>query len=170
MPIFKVIHIADPHYPNGGFAKYHDGKAYESVISYCITPEKAAFVGGFGVNLAQAAYEMERVAQAFGNEKGLHLRHWILSFEQKEFGRRKKIDILKQIAWRAASYYASQYQIIYAIHQDNNNPHIHFVMSTTNFLTGGKYPGTKEDYYAYQQHLKDILFPYGMYLAPVADH
>lgn len=170
MPILKVKHVEDPHYSNGGFAKYHDGKAYESVISYCMNPEKASFVGGFGVNLTQAAYEMERVAQAFGNENGLHLRHWILSFEQKEFGSRKKIDVLKQIAWRAAGYYASQYQIIYAIHQDNNNPHIHFVMSTTNFVTGGKYPGTKEDYYNYQRYLKDVLSPYGMYLTAVADH
>ena len=170
MPSFKVKHVADSHYPNGGYAKYHDGKAYETVISYCLNPEKASFVGGFGVNLTQAAYEMERVAQAFGNEDGLHLRHWILSFRQDEFGGRKKIDhILQRIAWSAASYYASQYQIIYAVHRDTHNPHIHFVMSTTNFVTGGKYPGTKEDYYAYQRYLKDVLFPYGMYLTPVAD-
>ena len=152
MPIFKVISKVDPCYSYRGIPKYHDDESFDSVISYCINPEKAVFVGGFGVNINQAAYEMECVAKAFGHESGLRLRHWVLSFQSREFGRLKKIDyILQQIAWYAARYYAWQYQIIYAVHRDTENPHIHFVMSTTNFITGGKYPGTKKDYYAYQQ-------------------
>ena len=171
MPVFKVIHQADPHYPNGGLPKYHDEEAFDSVISYCTNPAKAVFVGGFGVNINQAAYEMERTAQAFGHEEGLHLRHWVLSFEPKEFRRWKEIDfILQNIAWYAANYYAGQYQIIYAIHRDTENPHIHFVMSATNYVTGGKYPGTKEDYYAYQRYLQDFLTQYGMTLKVFPDH
>lgn len=170
MPVFKVIHKGDIHYPNGGLPKYHDGQAFETVIGYCTRPDKAVYVGGFGVNPAQAALEMELTSRAFGNEGGLQLRHWVLSFQSKEFGRRKKVDhILRQIAWQGAAYYAYRHQIIYAVHQDASNPHIHFVMSATDYTTGGKYSGTKEDYYNYQDYLRRILFPYGMTLTVAAD-
>lgn len=172
MPALKVKHRPDPHYALNGVPKYHDEEAFSSVTSYCMNPDKAAFVGGFGVNPNQAAYEMERLAQAFGHDEGLHVRHWILSFDPKELKHyRKQVNfILRNIAWYAASYYAQQYQIIYAIHTDTQCPHIHFVMSTTNFVTGGKYPGTKEDYYAYQRYLKDFLQQYGMTLKVFSDH
>ena len=163
MPILKVKHKAAPAASAAALPKYHDSEALSSVIGYCTQPGKASYVGGIGLNLSQAAYEMEQVARAFDHEHGLHLRHWVLSFQPKELrGYEHGIDgLLQTIAWTAASYYGGQYQIIYAIHKEPI-PHIHFVMSTTNHVTGRKYPGDKADYYAYQAFLRDLLRMYGM--------
>lgn len=164
MPIFKVKHKVDPDFALAGVSKYHDSKAFDSVLSYCMDPSKAAYIGGFSVNVQQAAYEMEQVARAFDHETGLHLRHWFLSFDPKELRGHKQnlLFFLQTVAWKAASYYGWQYQIVYVIHLDSNCPNIHFIMSTTNFRTGGKYPGDKADYYAYQTFLREFFHLYGM--------
>ena len=84
MPILKVIH-EEPCYIAGG-GKYHDDAAVESVISYILNPAKTRnnFVGGRGVNVSYAAYEMNRMAEAFDKESGIRVRHMVLSFSQKE--------------------------------------------------------------------------------------
>ena len=114
---------------------------------------------------------MNLLAWAYGADKGLRLRHWILAFssdEVKQFGS-NVYPMLDHIARQAAAYYGSQYQIIYAVHMDRDHPHIHFVMNTVNYATGRKYPGDKADYYAYQKYLGKILHPYGLYVMTVSD-
>lgn len=172
MPVFKVIYRSAPYITDAGLPKYHDDEALETVISYCQNTAKTGgqYVGGFGVNVAQAAYEMNLLAWAYGADKGLRLRHWILAFnrdEVKRFGD-NVYPMLDHIA-RQAAYYGSQYQIVYAVHVDREHPHIHFVMNTVNYVTGRKYPGDKADYYAYQKHLKEVLHPYGLHVMAVSD-
>ena len=150
MPVFKVIYRPGPYVTDTGLPKYHDDEALEMVISYCQDTAKTGgqYIGGFGVNVAQAACEMNLLAWAYGADKGLRLRHWILAFssdEVKQFGS-NVYPMLDHIARQAAAYYGSQYQIIYAVHMDRDHPHIHFVMNTVNYVTGRKYPGDKADY------------------------
>ena len=109
MPILKVIH-EEPCYVAGG-GKYHDDAAVESVISYVLNPAKTRnnFVGGRGVNVNCAAYEMNRMAEAFDKESGIRVRHMVLSFSQKEERRlgRTRYDVavmLNRIAQYAISF------------------------------------------------------------------
>lgn len=176
MPVLKVIYSSKSQYAQRGIPKYHDEEALETVITYCQNPSKTAsgLVGGFGVNVSQAAYEMDLLAHAYGKNKGLRLRHWVISFDKGEISRLKRAgyriyDTLANIAWYAASYYGYQYQIVYAVHKDSNQPHIHFVMNTVNFKTGHKYAGDKADYFAYQKYLTEFLQQYGMDLKSVPD-
>ena len=173
MPVFKVIYRPGPYVTDTGLPKYHDDEALETVISYCQDAAKTGgqYIGGFGVNVAQAAYEMDLLAWAYGADKGLRLRHWILAFSQDEvrqFGS-SVYPMLDHIARQAAAYYGSQYQIIYAVHMDWDHPHVHFVMNTVSYVTGRKYPGDKADYYAYQKYLGETLHPYGLYVMAVSD-
>ena len=175
MPILKVIH-EEPYYVAGD-GKYHDDAAVESVISYVLNPAKTRnnFVGGRGVNVNHAAYEMNRMAEAFDKESGIRIRHMVLSFSKQEERRlgKNRYDVavmLNRIAQYAISFYAGQYQIIYAVHEDTAHPHIHMVMSVVNCKTGRKYDGRKQDYYAYQNFL-DRFFKenFGMYLMTMTD-
>jgi len=157
-----------------GIKKYQDDLALENVISYCTNENKTPhrLIGGFGVNLNQAAYEMQRLAEAYDNYNGVRLRHMVLSFSRQEVRRFRShvYDALLKIADYAARYYGGQYQIIYTIHKDSCYPHIHFVMNTVNFLTGKKYPGTKEDYYRFQHYLGSFLAEYyNLQLITVSD-
>ena len=173
MPIFKVIHRSNSYIADTGMHKYHDDKALETVINYCQDSSKTGgmYVGGYGINIEHAAYEMHLLAWSYGADKGLRLRHWILAFtkdEVRQFGS-SIYPALDCIAKQAASYYRGQYQIVYAVHMDRNHPHIHFVMSTVNYATGRKYLGNKADYYGYQNFLREVLVPYGMRLLTVSD-
>lgn len=173
MPIYKVIHRESPGFSNTELPKYHDDEALDTVIGYCQDAAKTEgkYIGGYGVNAAQAALEMNLLAWAHGADHGLRLRHWILAFRQDEvrqFGDRI-YPVLNQIAQQAAAYYGYQYQIIYAIHMDWAHPHIHFVMNTVNFVTGRKYPGDKADYYAYQKYLGELLRPFDLHVIAVSD-
>lgn len=129
------------------------------------------YIGGYGVNIAQAAYKMDLLAWSYGADKGLRLHHWILAFIQDEVRQFEGsiYPALNHIAKQAASYYRGQYQIVYAVHMDRNYPHIHFVMSTVNYATGRKYLENKADYYDYQNFLREVLVPYGMCLLTVSD-
>lgn len=165
MPVLKIICRENKTWTNQtGVPKYHDDSALEDVISYCIQPNKTphGFVGGFGVNLNQPAFEMERLAKAYGKKSGLRLRHMILSFSREETKRFRKraLDNLKKIADYAAQYYGIEYQIIYAIHEDTDHYHIHFVMNTVSFRNGAKYRGDKGDYYHFQEYLRIFLREY----------
>lgn len=175
MPILKVICHQDPSMlQRTGSRRYQDDSALDDVVSYCMNDKKTEhhLVGGFGVNLNQPAYEMRRVSEAYGKFKGLRLRHMVLSFSAQEVKRFRShvYDSLSKIADYAARYYGGQYQIIYSIHEDSRCFHIHFVMNVVNFLTEKKYPGTKEDYYNFQDYLGSFLREYyGLQLITVSD-
>lgn len=151
---------------NPGFesytGKYHDNNSYYDVINYIISEEKTPhqFIGGYGVNLNQAAYEMDYLAKVYGKESGIRLRHFILSFspEEVKYGGIKKFEALYKIGQYAALFYSDEYQIVFAVHEDKDHPHIHFVMNTTNYRTGAKYQGDKKDYYAFQNYIDDFLW------------
>lgn len=164
MPMLKLIH---------GPGKYSDDEALHDVISYCTRLGKACCVDGIAVYPPNVIFEMERLAQAYGKGNGLRLRHWILSFSAKDLKGFKKanfLEMLQRWGWYAASYYGGQYQILFSVHMDSKNAHIHFVMSTINYQTGLKYPGDKGDYYAYQQYLRDFFCELGMTLIVAPDH
>lgn len=178
MPVLKVIY--EQH---GCFAeqserkKYHDEEAVETVVNYCLRPDKTPnhFVGGYGVSLKHAAYEMNRLAEAYDKDRGVRVRHMVLSFsreEQRKLGRNRYTvnSILNEIAQYAVAYYGHEYQIIYGVHEDSAHSHIHMVMNTVNFRTGKKYAGRKEDYYHYQNYLRSFLQEnYGMLLIAEPD-
>lgn len=165
MPILKVIY-EQPRYfaEQSGRGKYHDEDAVETVVNYCLCPDKTPhhFIGGYGVNLKQAGYEMNRLAEAFDKDHGVRLRHMVLSFSQTEqrqlsLERDGVNSCLNEIAQYAIAYYGHEYQILYAVHEDTRHSHIHMVMNTVNYKTGKKYAGRKEDYYNFQNYLKSFL-------------
>ena len=172
MPVLKVICQEHVYYAQDSAGKYQDDNALHDVLAYCGRYGKASLVDGIGVYPPNAIYEMERLAQAYAQARGVRLRHWALSFSKEELRKinRKSLPVmLHHFGWYAASYYGGQYQIVFAIHLDSDNPHIHFVMSTVNYQTGKKYPGDKADYYSYQQYLRDFFSGYGMILMTAPD-
>lgn len=175
MPTLKVIHHNDNNWnERAGCRKYHDDVALDTVISYCIQDPKtpSMLIGGYGVNLNQAAFEMHRLSQAYGKDSGLRLRHMILSFSDQELKRMKirAPEFVFKIADYAAQYYGYEHQIIYAVHEDTGRLHAHLVMNTVNYRTGQKYRGDKKDYYEFQHYLGKFLHTqFGMNLNVVSD-
>ena len=174
MALLKVIHTQSTSAPSGQ-RKYHDDHAFHDVVSYVLNPAKTpqGFIGGYGVNVAHAAFEMELLSQSFGKDKGLRLRHMELSFSPSEAKcfHTRVYHALYKIASYVCQYYADEYQIVFAVHEDTDHPHIHFVMNCVNYRTGLKYRGDKADYYRFQSYVRGFLQEYyGLPLIVVADH
>ncbi|MEY8232663.1 relaxase/mobilization nuclease domain-containing protein [Oscillospiraceae bacterium 50-16] len=176
MAVLKIKYDTDPSYEQQtGAKKYHDDSSLEAVIAYILNPEKTPqhFIGGYSVNLNQAALEMKMLAFAYGKNYGIRLRHFVLSFSRREAKcfHPYIYETLYKIGGFVANYYRGEYQIIFAVHEKPENPHIHFVMNTVNYMTGEKYRGDIGDYYRFQAYLgKFLIEQYGLELMTVKDY
>ena len=160
MAVFKVISVPQ---------KYADEDAYADLIHYCIRPMKTPgnFIDGFGVLPQLAAEQMQIVSHAYRQDHGIRLRHWIISFEKGEI---RDAWHANQFAQQACWFYAERYQILYSVHEDAQNIHIHFVMNMISFQDGTRYTGKKKDYYEFLRYLNDIAALFGTYVYPVKDN
>ena len=60
------------------------------------------------------------------------------------------------IAKRVCGYYADRYQIVYGIHEDTDNLHIHIVFNCTSFVDGKQYRGGIGDLKQFRNNVKLI--------------
>lgn len=157
MANFKVVH--EP-------GKYSDPSTYQTVLGYCLRPNKTPsnLIGGRNIDADHAAEEMETVSKAFGKTDKTKVRHFILSFSSNE--NMTPVEVA-EVADQVADHYSDRHQIVYAVHEDTDHPHAHFVMNHISFRDGRHYYGTKQDYYDFQEHIKEVLRPYGKKLEVV---
>lgn len=144
-----------------GSGNYQTDSEIKQVLDYATDPKKTntKIICGGALLPEIAVFAMECVTDAYHNEIGTHLRHSILSFSPEDA---ITIEDAANIEKTAIQYYKDDYQILAAVHTDEPHLHIHFVMNTTNYRDGSKYKGHKQDLYAFRQHLKSILKPYGL--------
>ena len=154
--IFKVVKPSD---------KYKDLDTYKVLASYCLDQRKVAAgcCAGYGLSLSSVADDMLDLATCHGKLKGTKVRHMILSFDPAN---ESHIDCEQafEIAKSACQFYHRDYQLFAAVHRDTVHVHIHIVMNTVHIKTGKKYPGSKKDYYAFQQHLRSVIRRYRLKL------
>lgn len=103
----------------------------------CYVVEKAEYVGGCGLSLIDiesVVYEFEvtKILWEKEEEGRRQVRHVIVSLESDKFS----IEDTKKVAWKMAEYFGMRHQVIYGVHDDTQNPHIHFVINTVSFLDG----------------------------------
>lgn len=147
MAIYNVVGI-------GQHNKYFDDNSYRDVLNYIFNQDKALVTGGYYItNSSLAAAEMEQTAIRFGKNCGKRLRHSVLSFIPEE-----NISPEQAVAFadEIIKYYGVEYQIVYAVHNNTDNLHIHFVMNQISYLDGHRYRGQKKDYYDFQKHMKQV--------------
>ena len=156
-----VVEIVPPK------GKYKDDSALRDTINYILNPAKVpeGCVILRGVTSAStAAQQMDILAQAYGKNKGTRLRHFILSFDADE-----NVDAQTafEVGWRLSDYYAGQYQLVGAVHQNTDHLHIHFVMNTVGAIDGKKYSGKKKDYYDFGKYVRAVLSEYDLILQKI---
>lgn len=135
--------------------KYKDDGIYQRIVDYATRESKCKSGHIIARNLHRdtMAQDMYALDESHGKLKGTRIRHSIISFEDQD---RATPEIAARIAEKACEYYADDYPVFAAVHEDTDNLHIHMVMQTTNIHNGKKYTGRKKDYYHFQAHLKKI--------------
>lgn len=148
--------------------KYADSLAYRQLLDYIMRADKTpnSYIDGFAVHPQYAAEEMQTVSAVYGQNRGVRLRHWIISFERNELPDAWHANQFAQMACR---FYADTYQIVYSVHEDAAHLHIHFVMNMISYLDGKRYAGKKKDFYDYLNDLKGIAALFGTYIMYVKD-
>lgn len=117
---------------------YFEENSIPNVIHYIIKPEKTlhGFIGGYGVNLLNEQSMIDSfliVKNIYHKKNGRQLKHFIVSFSSAE----NITPILAyQLAWEIASLYSDKFQILFAVHEETQNLHIHFVVNTVSFVDG----------------------------------
>ena len=139
--------------------KYHDDDSYFDVANYILDLYKTPnhFVGGISDDPFAVAYQMQSLAQYFNKDEGVRIRHMIVAFSKED---RVYPSLAFEIAKKISEYYQSKYQIIYAVHEDHEAPHIHILMSMVNYNNGQKYDGSTKDYNNFLNHIMSVLFPH----------
>lgn len=151
MPTLKVLNQK---------GKYHDLDARETVARYILNPLKAenGLVGGVGIMAGEdIAASMNSVAMHFKKESGVQLRHFVLSFSPEELD---DPIIVYQIAYSIATFIGQEYQVIFAVHENTPNLHIHFMFNSISYVDGHRYYGKKKDYYQLVNFIKELFSDY----------
>lgn len=75
---------------------------------------------------------------------GVRAKHIIVSFNDSYFDRNDILEV-KIIAERIAREIFGRYQVIYGIHDDADNIHIHYAINTVSYLDGRKWHQSKKE-------------------------
>ena len=118
---------------------------------------KAKLIGGLSVDPYHAAEQMHLVKELWGQTGGKQLRHFILSFNDKESSLVFDPSSLLMGSYGVCEYYSNEFQIVFGIHR-GRTWHIHFVMNTVSFLTGKRCPNKESDDIALKHHI--LTMPY----------
>ena len=104
-------------------------------------------IGGSGVNKDNALSRMNIVKEYYNKCGGREYIHFVISFKGQQ-----DADALYFFAEKIAELYTG-FQVLFAVHLNTANTHIHFVVNSVNINDGHKFSQSKSDL----KHLKDKI-------------
>lgn len=140
MPIFKEVNES-----------YFGPQTLRNVLNYVL---RGGDVGGLAVDPAHAHEQMLLVKQIWNKLGGRQIRHFIVSFAPHEF---LLPDDARTYAYQIARYYSAHYQIVFGVHHDTKNLHLHFAFNTVSYQDGKMYSGGRGDYYSLINHIQSCM-------------
>ena len=156
----EIVKLVDETYRSVDI-KAHD--SLETVIHYILYRKDMNrpwnYIGGIGINPYNAAFQFRAVKRYFrkDDESRRQLRHFVVSFENGLCVDAYTAFIL---AGEIAKYYSDKYQIIYAVHEDTDNVHIHFGMNTVSYVDGSMYSEGYGDYFRLKYFVENLVKAY----------
>lgn len=138
---------------------YKDTASVENVTKYVISGSKTGgCIGGQGVFLNDPAGYMWTVKDYYLQDSGKMVEHFILSFDINE-----EIDT-EDAYWLGYSICGlyPDHQLVFGVHMNTDNLHIHWVMNTVNLRTGKKFNFTYVETFRLRKEIAKILEPYNI--------
>ena len=125
-------------------------RALRRVLTYVL---RSNLYGGYGSDPSRAYEQMVFVKEAYHKKSGVQLKHFFITFHDREMLYVGFEDIL-QLGFEVGKYFG-EYQMVYGIHLDSNHVHLHFVMNTTSFMDGHKYSDGLSKFNALCRYLRE---------------
>lgn len=139
---------------------YKEAESVETLIRYITNPSKTndQYISGIGIfpycSVEKIILQFQTVKEVWHKTDGVQLLHFIVSFDQTENVNPYQAFLLSH--W-IAGYFSNGYQVVYAVHQDSDNVHVHFVVNTVSCMDGHKMNRGIDDYYALGSHVRTCL-------------
>lgn len=125
---------------------YKNESSIFNLINYALTDKRSntavRYYGGYNVGVLRAAEQFVLVNQYFQKWDDRKMRHFVVSFDENIAPYDAYI-----LGWQIAAFYADRYQIVFGVHDNTENVHIHFVFNTVSFVDGLKYSESYSDLY-----------------------
>lgn len=133
-----------------------------NVIDYIKQPGKTRpdLVGGKDCDWENAYREFNLVKQEFEKEGGIQAKHMVMSFDVKD-------DITVELAKQLADELVTDklfdgFQVLYAVHQDKDHIHTHFLINSVNMENGKRWHQTAVDLRNLKQHSNELCRQHGL--------
>lgn len=131
MSVFKVI-----------YEKYNQMEDLENLIKYAVREDKCiegvygaqGLLKGSSEEMFQQMYDIK---YGYYKKTGRQAKHFVLSFSKEE-ERFIGINEALRIGYTVASYF-DKWQVVFGVHTDTDNLHIHFILNTVSFVDGLKF-------------------------------
>lgn len=138
---------------------YNDKDAIKNVPEYIVSYSKTfGVVGGNGILPDCVADTMSLINNVYGIHNGKQILHFIVSFSKCE---NVSVDNAKEIAEKICCIFMN-YCIVYGVHQDTDELHIHFGVNPINRYNLRKLKFTRSDKYNLKRMINNILMDYGI--------
>lgn len=124
-------------FPKGN---YKNDNAVENVVRYILRLGNRNLAGGYGVlvnDLQSIIEQFYQVKQVYGKMDGKQIIHIVFSVEKTLY---LKPEQVKDLGYMLAEYFGNERQVVFAVHDDTDQLHIHMGVNTIAY-TNGAYQG-----------------------------
>lgn len=119
-------------FPKGDYA--NEG-ALENVITYVLRLKKMNLSGGYGCYITDPwdiAYQFRKVQQSYSRYIKKQVVHIIVAIDKYLLS----AEEVKELAYMILGYFGGNRQVVFAVHDDNSNLHVHFAINPVAFTNG----------------------------------
>ena len=119
---------------------YENFDAVEKTINYAFRFGDMQLVGGLGVVLTNAddiAEQFHVIKRVYSKTTGKQVVHIVFSVDRGTFLRTEHV---KKLGYLLAGYFGKERQVVFGVHTDTTNLHIHMIINTVAY-TNGAYCG-----------------------------
>ncbi len=131
MSVFKMIN-----------KKYNRMEDLEHLVNYAVREDKCieGVYGAQGLlkgSPEEMFQQMFDIKSAYYKKTGRQAKQFILSFSKEEEGF-IGLKEAREIGYMIASYF-DKWQVVFGVHTDRDNLHIHFILNTVSYVDGLKF-------------------------------
>ena len=151
-----VLKIANPKGKSIG--KYKNNKDIKHLLEYVVTDKDTGTkvkywdCRGLVRNIKDSVKIISSIQKYMGKDEGRRMYHFIISFPEKV----DDLNIVCIVADAIADYIGQEYQLMYGIHTNTNNLHIHIAMNSVSYRTGLKWHKNKTEFAQWKKHVVSI--------------
>lgn len=131
-----------------GKMNYSNKASVYNLIKYVLTDKSTGGLVRYGAaqgtvfsDILEAVYEMKLVKRYYGKEDKVQMYHFILSF-----GEIKNPCEVLEVGKEIMNKFFYGYQVIFGVHEDTDNLHIHFAVNSVSMLTGKKWHMDRKEF------------------------